>query len=88
MQTLPVYDDYIKLNLASIRKSLEKRTNINGLSSEGKKKFSFFFLSSYIYFLDLLSIPPKQFLQILSQVQVNHSFQKFFYQIFVFLGFI
>jgi len=43
MQTLPVYDDYIKLNLASIRKSLEKRTNINGLSSEGKKKFSFFF---------------------------------------------
>jgi hypothetical protein len=35
MQTLPVYDDYIKMNLASIRKSLEKRTNTNGLSSEG-----------------------------------------------------
>ncbi|CAF1103919.1 unnamed protein product [Rotaria sordida] len=52
METLPTYDDYIKTNLAPIRKSLEKRTNTNSLSSE-----------------DLLSIPPKQFLQILSQVQ-------------------
>ncbi len=35
MQTLPVYDDYIKMNLAPIRKSLDKRANPNGLSSEG-----------------------------------------------------
>ncbi|CAF3537649.1 unnamed protein product [Rotaria sordida] len=56
MQTLPYYDDYIKINLAPIRKALEKRTNNNGMSSE-----------------DLLSIPPKQFLQILSQVQDLHK---------------
>ncbi|CAF0848479.1 unnamed protein product [Rotaria sp. Silwood1] len=56
MQTLPFYDDYIKINLATIRKALEKRTNNNGMSSE-----------------DLLSIPPKQFLQILSQVQDLHK---------------
>jgi hypothetical protein len=35
METLPVYTDYIKLNLAAIRKLLDKRTNTNGLSSEG-----------------------------------------------------
>jgi hypothetical protein len=35
MQTLPLYDDYIKVNLAPIRKALEKRTNNNGMSSEG-----------------------------------------------------
>jgi hypothetical protein len=29
------------MNLAPIRKSLEKRTNTNGLSSEGKKKLLF-----------------------------------------------
>ncbi|UJR25604.1 hypothetical protein I4U23_006948 [Adineta vaga] len=52
MDTLPVYSDFFKINFASTRKSLDKRTNIYGLSSE-----------------DLLSIPPKQFLQILSQVQ-------------------
>ncbi|CAF0805510.1 unnamed protein product [Rotaria sp. Silwood1] len=52
METLPIYTDYIKTNLVPIRKSLEKRINTSGLSSE-----------------DLLSIPPKQFLQILSQVQ-------------------
>ncbi|CAF0837740.1 unnamed protein product [Adineta steineri] len=52
METLPVYTEYIKMNLAPIRKLLDKRSNVNGLSSE-----------------DLLSIPPKQFLQILSQVQ-------------------
>ncbi|CAF2854630.1 unnamed protein product [Rotaria sp. Silwood2] len=56
MQTLPFYDDYIKINLAPIRKALERRTNNNGMSSE-----------------DLLSIPPKQFLQILSQVQDLHK---------------
>jgi hypothetical protein len=44
MQTLPAYDDYIKLNLAPIRKSLEKRPNTNGLSSEGRRRF-FLFLS-------------------------------------------
>ncbi|CAF4021539.1 unnamed protein product, partial [Rotaria magnacalcarata] len=52
MGTLPVYDEYIRLNLAPIRKLFEKRINTNGLPIE-----------------DLLSIPPKQFLQILSQVQ-------------------
>ncbi|CAF0786571.1 unnamed protein product [Adineta ricciae] len=51
VQTLSLYDDYIKKNLAPIRKALDKRLT-NGMSSE-----------------DLLSIPPKQFLQILSQVQ-------------------
>ena len=35
MQTLPVYDDYMEMNLAPVRKLLEKRTNTNGLSSEG-----------------------------------------------------
>lgn len=36
MQTLPLYDDYIKANLAPIRKSLEKRlSSNNGMSSEG-----------------------------------------------------
>ncbi|CAF3551510.1 unnamed protein product [Rotaria socialis] len=52
MGTLPVYDEYIRLNLAPIRKLFEKRINTNALPIE-----------------DLLSIPPKQFLQILSQVQ-------------------
>jgi hypothetical protein len=75
MQTLPVYDDYIKLNLAPIRKALEKRATTNGLSSESKEKY-LFFLYIQKYFLDLLSIPPKQFLQILSQVQVNFSSEK------------
>jgi len=37
MQTLPIYDDYIKTNLAPIRRALEKRiNNNNGMSSEGK----------------------------------------------------
>jgi hypothetical protein len=41
------------------------------------------------YFLDLLSIPPKQFLQILSQVQVNRSFDNNLrLNSFYFLGFI
>jgi hypothetical protein len=36
MQTLALYDDYIKANLAPIRKALEKRMNNNsGMSSEG-----------------------------------------------------
>ncbi|UJR23314.1 hypothetical protein I4U23_026328 [Adineta vaga] len=56
MQTLSIYDDYIKRNLAPIRKALDKRLTTNGMSSE-----------------DLLSIPPKQFLQILSQVQDLHK---------------
>ncbi|CAF3181711.1 unnamed protein product [Rotaria socialis] len=56
MQTLTFYDDYTKINLAPIRKALEKRASNNGMSSE-----------------DLLSIPPKQFLQILSQVQDLHK---------------
>jgi hypothetical protein len=37
MQTLPLYDDYIKTNLAPIRKALEKRmNNNNGMSGEGE----------------------------------------------------
>ncbi|CAF0916742.1 unnamed protein product [Adineta ricciae] len=52
MDTLPVYIDYFKINLAPIKKSLDKRVIPNGFTSE-----------------DLLSVPPKQFLQILSQVQ-------------------
>ncbi|CAF0970487.1 unnamed protein product [Adineta steineri] len=56
MQTLSIYDDYIKANLAPIRKALDKRPMNNGMSSE-----------------DLLSIPTKQFLQILSQVQDLHK---------------
>jgi len=37
MQTLPIYDDYIKTNLAPKRRALEKRiNNNNGMSSEGK----------------------------------------------------
>jgi hypothetical protein len=35
MQTLALYDDYIKTNLAPIRKALDKRINNNGVSSEG-----------------------------------------------------
>lgn len=38
MNTLPIYDEYIRYNLVPIRKALDKRTNTNGLSSEGKKK--------------------------------------------------
>jgi hypothetical protein len=76
MQTLPLYDDYIKTNLAPIRKALEKRVNStnNGMSSEGEWDENDFFLVSVCYFIDLLSIPPKQFLQILSQVQVRIFF--------------
>jgi hypothetical protein len=36
MQTLPLYDDYIKMNLAPIRKVLEKRMSNNTMSSEGE----------------------------------------------------
>ncbi len=37
MQTLPLYDDYIRANLAPIRKALEKRmNNNNGMSGEGE----------------------------------------------------
>lgn len=61
MQTLPLYDDYIKMNLAPIRKALDKRNSSNGMSSE-----------------ELLSIPTKQFLQILSQVQDLHRTAKSF----------
>lgn len=48
MQTLPVYDDYIKLNLAPIRKSLDKRSNTNGLSSEGREKYSYLFCFKFL----------------------------------------
>lgn len=45
MQTLALYDNYIKLNLAPVRKALEKRmTNSNGMSSEGNERFSYEFL--------------------------------------------
>lgn len=69
---LPIYLKYIELNLAPIRKSLEKRPIANGLSSEGTNDHSFT-NEFYSILIDLLSIPPKQFLQILSQVQVRFS---------------
>jgi hypothetical protein len=74
MQTLPFYDDYIKTNLAPIRKALEKRmnnNNNNGMSGEGELNFQRKPVFIVCIFIDLLSIPPKQFLQILSQVQVR-----------------
>lgn len=44
MQTLPFYDDYIKINVAPIRKALEKRSNNNtGMSGEGKINTFFYF---------------------------------------------
>ena len=46
MNTLPVYDEYIKLNLAPTRKLLEKRPNTNGLSSEGMNRHSVLFFST------------------------------------------
>lgn len=71
---IPSYLKYIELNLAPIRKSLEKRPIPNGLSSEGLKDHrSVLRLNSIVFLLDLLSIPPKQFLQILSQVQVRFA---------------
>ena len=69
---LPTYLRYIELNLAPIRKALEKRPIANGLSSEGTDDF-LFISEFYSGLIDLLSIPPKQFLQILSQIQVRLS---------------
>ena len=73
MQTLSLYDKYISLNLAPIRKALEKRmNNASSMSSEGKKRLpDDLSLIAHFCFVELLSIPPKQFLQILSQVQVR-----------------
>lgn len=75
MQTLVIYDEYIQENLSPLRKALEKRSISNGPSTEGElversreKSFAWSF-----FFVDLLSVLPKQFLQILSQVQDLHK---------------
>lgn len=72
MSTIRLYEAYIQLNLASTRKALEKKLSNKDMSSEGNETKIFFSrrINKRIL-LDFLSIPPKQFLQILSQVQVR-----------------
>ncbi|CAF0838380.1 unnamed protein product, partial [Didymodactylos carnosus] len=62
MLTLKIYNDYLRVNLAPVRKILEKKNTLTGgYTAE-----------------DILSVPPKQFLQILSQVQdLYHTAQTF-----------
>lgn len=73
MLTLRLYDDYIAMNLAPIRKALEKRNSNNGMSSEGREQGQEERKRVDEFDLELLSIPTKQFLQILSQVQDLHT---------------
>lgn len=68
----PLYEGYTQMNLTATRKALEKKMNSKDFSSEGKFHRSFRSLHFTTIHSDLLSIPTKQFLQILSQVQVEH----------------
>lgn len=73
-ETLPIYRQYIRSNLAPTRKLLDKRASVAILPSEGRFDPHVRPLVAHSHSLaDLLSIPCKQFLQILSQVQVAYQ---------------